>query len=325
MDDITPLDPLLTPIHLRKHLIDAGWSDRGISRALARGDLAKVRWGAYATKAAYDALDEGGRNGLRARAVVAQAGTELVISHVSALPFWGAPTWGFDLDAVHVTRRDRKAGRREAGVQQHRGRLLPGDTISRGGVIVSSPTRLAIEVTTTGRTEAALCVVNDLLHRKLTTREALEARYLALDDGLDAPMDHWPGTLTANIVLRLCDARLESVGESRLFHLCWVHGLPLPIPQYEVRDRHGRLIARVDFAWPELGVFMEFDGKIKYTKLLKPGESITEVVLREKRREQEVCEATGWRGIRVDWPDLERAQATAQRIAQVLAPPSLSA
>ena len=192
-------------------------------------------------------------------------------------------------------------------------------------MIVSSPTRLAIEVTTTGRTEAALCVVNDLLHRKLTTREALEARYLALDDGLDAPMDHWPGTLTANIVLRLCDARLESVGESRLFHLCWVHGLPLPIPQYEVRDRHGRLIARVDFAWPELGVFMEFDGKIKYTKLLKPGESITEVVLREKRREQEVCEATGWRGIRVDWPDLERAQATAQRIAQVLAPPSLSA
>lgn len=325
MDELTPHDPLLTPLHLRKDLVASGWTDRAISRAVARGDLAKVRWGAYVSRASYDALDEAGRNGLRARAVVAQGGTDLVVSHASAVPFWGAPAWGLDLTDVHVTRPDRKAGRREAGVQQHRGKLLLGDTATRGGLVVSSPTRLGLEMTTTGRAEAALCVVNDLLHRGLTTREALETRYRALGEDITEPMDHWPGTLTANIVLRLCDPRLESVGESRLLYLCWANGLPMPVPQYEVRDRWGRLVARVDFAWPDLGVFMEFDGKVKYTKLLRPGESVTDAVLREKKREQEVCEATGWRPVRVDWPDLERGPATARRIGAVLSPPPLSA
>ncbi|ANH38559.1 hypothetical protein I601_2134 [Nocardioides dokdonensis FR1436] len=316
---------MLSPIQLRKHLIEAGWTDRAIARAVARRDLAKVRWGAYVDAAAYDALDEAGRNGLRARAVVAQAGTPLVVSHTSALPFWGAPTWGLDLTDVHVTRPDRKAGRHEAGVQQHRGKLLPGDTVTRGGVIVSSPTRLGIEVTTSGRTEAALCVVNDLLHRGLTTSEELERRYRAIGEDATDPMDHWPHTLTANTVFMLCDARIESVGESRLFYLCWLFGLPMPIPQYEIRDRWGRLVARVDFAWPELGVYMEFDGKIKYTKLLRPGETITDVVLREKAREQQVCEITQWRPVRVDWNDLQHGAATADRINRVLHPPLLSA
>ena len=36
--------------------------------------------------------------------------------------------------------------------------------------------------------------------------------------------------------------------------------------QYEIRDSAGQLLARLDFAWPELGVFLEFDGKEKYLK-----------------------------------------------------------
>ena len=50
----------------------------------------------------------------------------------------------------------------------------------------------------------------------------------------------------------------------RFFHLCWDQGLPLPIPQYKIYDDSGRLVAVVDFAWPELGLFVEFDGKVKY-------------------------------------------------------------
>ena len=43
------------------------------------------------------------------------------------------------------------------------------------------------------------------------------------------------------------------------------------------------------------GVFVEFDGKIKYEALLKPGESASDVVIREKRREERIVELTGWR------------------------------
>jgi very-short-patch-repair endonuclease len=75
----------------------------------------------------------------------------------------------------------------------------------------------------------------------------------------------------------------------------------------------------VDFAWPELGVFLEFDGKVKYESLLKDGERASDVVIREKRREEMICGLTGWRCIRITWADLFNPARTATRIKAVLA------
>lgn len=36
-------------------------------------------------------------------------------------------------------------------------------------------------------------------------------------------------------------------------------GLPSPVPQFEIRIE-GRFIARVDFAWPDRRVILEYDG-----------------------------------------------------------------
>lgn len=85
------------------------------------------------------------------------------------------------------------------------------------------------------------------------------------------------------------------------------------------------MIARVDFAWPELGVFMEFDGRVKYEKFLREGESVTDAVLREKRREQLICELTGWRCIRIVWADLYTPELTAARIRSLFRPGSITA
>ncbi|MDP2772509.1 MAG: hypothetical protein Q8O61_03050 [Nocardioides sp.] len=228
--------------------------------------------------------------------------------------------WGFDLSSVHGTRTDRKSGRKEAGVQQHRGRLLPEDIVTRNGVRLCSPSRTMIELTTVAPIEPCLVAWCYFLHKKLTTLKHVDARYRALGTEHGEPMDHWPDTLTTDLLLRLADGRCETPGEARTLHLCWRQHLPMPTPQYEIRDRAGNVIARVDFAWPEYGVFLEFDGKIKYTRLLKPGESVTDVVLREKHREQEICELTGWRCIRIIWADLERPEQTALRIRNLLFP-----
>ena len=99
----------------------------------------------------------------------------------------------------------------------------------------------------------------------------------------------------------------------------WRGGLPRPIAQYEVVDGHGRTVARVDFAWPEFGLFLEFDGKEKYTKYLKEGETAVDAVLREKKREELICGLTGWRCIRLTWGDLHRPNATVSYIRSVLA------
>ena len=73
-------------------------------------------------------------------------------------------------------------------------------------------------------------------------------------------------------------------------------------------------VALVDFAWPELGVFMEFDGRVKYEDLLRPGERASDVVLRERDRERLICETTGWVCVRVSWADLARPARLAARI-----------
>lgn len=304
--------PHEVPISLRHELIAEGYHDRAIARLVTRGVLAKPRRGAYVDAAVWSRLDAAARHAVTARAVLRQARTEVVLSHVSALPEYDAPTWNLDLANVHITRTDRKAGRKEAGIQQHRGALLPEDVVKRNNVKVTSATRLALDITTVAGAEESLVVVNHLLHSGATTEEALAERYRL--------MDCWPGTLVTDLVLRLADGRIESVGETRTFYLLYRQGVPMPVPQYEIRDQTGRLIGRVDFAWPELGVFLEFDGKVKYSKFLREGESVADAVVREKRREERIREITGWRCVRLVWADLYTPEATAARVRSMLFP-----
>jgi hypothetical protein len=159
-------------------------------------------------------------------------------------------------------------------------------------------------------------VVNDALNKKLVTVEDLAE--------CAAYMEQWPGSLRHRLVLQLADGRIESVGETRFFHLCWRLGLPLPIPQYEIYDDNGRLVAIVDFAWPELGLFVEFDGKIKYKAPDRAGETVVDVVLREKQREETVCRITGWRCLRVVWADLYHPERTAATVKSMFRPTSVA-
>jgi hypothetical protein len=318
MKPLPPEHPMLAPIQLRRHLVAAGINDRTIRRLVRDEQLHKLRHGAYVAHEAWAALSAERRHGLLARAVLEQSKTELVLSHLSGLPDWGAPMWGLDLSTVHVTRVDGRAGRKEAGVQQHRGRLVAGDVVTRNGVQVTSPERTLIELTTVADLEHCLIVWNYFLHDNLTTIEKVNSRYRALMTDSADSMEHWPDTLTTDLLLRLADGRAETVGESRTLNLCWVQHLPKPVLQLEIHDADGRLLGRVDFAWPEYKVFLEFDGMVKYQRLLREGETASEAVVREKRREERICERTGWRCIRITWADLAYPERTAMRIRNIL-------
>ena len=37
------------------------------------------------------------------------------------------------------------------------------------------------------------------------------------------------------------------------------HGLPAPVPQHVVRDEHGQFVARVDLAYPDRTIAIEYD------------------------------------------------------------------
>lgn len=304
-DDIRSGDGLM----LTYELLEAGYSDRAITRMVRSGHLVRIRHGAYVAGAVWQDLGERARRHLIAIAAYRQAKAHVLLSHTSAADALGAPVWDL-ASGSHLTRTDQKAGRREAGVTQHRGSIVVDDVTVRDGLQLTSGTRTALDCTTLAGVEQGLVIVNGLLHLRETTSELLAQRY--------ASMRHWPSTLTTELVLRLADGRCESAGESRTLHLLWKQHLPSPQPQYLVRNSRGVVVARVDFAWPEFGVFLEFDGKVKYLRHLREGETPAQAVIREKRREELVCGITGWRCIRIVWSDLHRPKRTADRIRATL-------
>jgi hypothetical protein len=89
----------------------------------------------------------------------------------------------------------------------------------------------------------------------------------------------------ARRAITFADAGGHSVGESRSRVAIARARLPAPVLQWEVRRRDGQFIGQVDFGWPQLGTVGEFDGRVKYGKLLRPGEDPAEALFREKQRE----------------------------------------
>jgi hypothetical protein len=298
-------------IFLRREAIDLGYDDRSLTRALKAGQIHRLRHGAYVFSDSWQLADEQDRHLLRARAVLRTARAQVALSHTTALIVMGAPLWDLPLDDVHITRLDGRAGRREAGIAQHRGRVLPGDITQIDGLPVTSPVRTALDMTRIADVEHCLVPMNWLLHMKTMTKPEMRARA--------AGMNLSPGTLATDLAIRVADGRLESPGESRCSYLFWRGGLPRPVPQFKVCDEWGDVVARVDFAWPEYGVFLEFDGRAKYEKLRPEGESVLDVVLREKKREEMICRLTGWRCVRIVWANLHRSDETIAYLRAVLA------
>ena len=191
---------------------------------------------------------------------------------------------------------------------QHKGTTYVDDLTVRDGQLLTSPTRTALDIASSHDVESGVVAVGSLLHAGETTPEALARRAAA--------MDQWPDSLLVRRVLRLADARPESVAEHRFVFWCARFGLPAPVPQMPVAV-NGRTY-RLDFAWPELKVWVEVDGRAKYDRWLRPGESPSDAVVREKRREDAIREATGWICIRVTWADLADPTRLERRLRRAL-------
>lgn len=308
MTNPNPVD-LDGKVFLRRELIAAGYTDNQIAARVANGELHRIRRGAYCEGDLWRSLGPADRHRLLARAVLRNAHPSTVLTHTSAAVERGFPVWGVDLDVVHTTRTDGRSGRHERDWTQHRGQLPDKHVTRVNGVPVSTPTRCAIEMTTIVHVEPALVTVNAILHAKAATQAELAE--LARD------IRYWPQSLTTDLVVMLSSTLMESVAETRTDYLCYMSGLPRPTPQVAVVDEHGREFARVDFVWEKHGVFLEFDGRIKYERFRREGETLEQYLMREKKREEQICALTGWVCIRITWEDLTNP-ATVVRIRRLL-------
>lgn len=298
-----------TGLLLRRDAIAAGYDDKSLVRLVRQHELCRIRQGAYAAFSTWRELDDVGRHLLLTEAVLKQYDDNVALSHASATLRHGGPTWGLDLSTVQLT-HFHGGGRTSAGVTHHRGTCRVLDITKADGHWLTSPPRTVLDVSRSHGLEVGVVVADDFLHRGLTSHEELRMLYESMKD--------WPGALPVRLVIGLADPRSESVGETLGRLLFRRQRLPRPELQYEVFQPNGMLAGRTDWAWPAYGLLGEFDGKEKYLRYRREGESLTDAILREKRREDLLRELTGWRMVRLVWADLFRADATAARIREQL-------
>jgi hypothetical protein len=289
---------------------DAGYSDKTIATMVRTKVWHRFRRGYYSFTDIWSSLYEVERHRVRCRAVVHSLGDAVALSHVSGALEHGLSVWGADLSRVHVTRLDGATGRIEGDVVHHVGRCSPDDVLEVDGLRVLDPVRCALELGATCSSESALVTFDSLLHLGVADPAGLHARFEA--------MARWPGVQHLHVPIRMADGGAENAGESRGRWQFWRFSLPAPICQYPVYDADGVLVAICDWGWPELKRLGEFDGKIKYGRLLKPGQTAGDVIFAEKRREDLLRELTGFPMIRLTWDDYDRPRVTRQRLERHL-------
>lgn len=206
-------------------------------------------------------------------------GPEVAASHQTAALLLGLDTYGLPLDKIHVIRLDPNKGKTEADVVHHHGRIPDPDELTVvSGLTVANPTRTVYDLSAGASIESLMVTASSALRLGLATDLDLadsEGRYA-----------HLRGSRRARLAVRLSDGRAESVGEVRSLHAMWRNGVPRPELQFEIYE-NGRLIARVDFAWPEFRHLGEFDGLIKYG-LIDGGFDARSALINEKRREDAI-------------------------------------
>lgn len=292
---------------LRARAVTEGFSDAELARLVRRRELVRLQRGAYLDQPA-------GSSQVRHRAAVhaTMAGLRLpgVVSHATAALLHDLPLFRVPLGKVHVIRRPPASGSGSARVHLHVARLPAEETTSVDGLVVTDVTRTVVDVARSVSFEPAVIVADAALARGVTTPDALS--------GCLARMGSIPGLRAAARVLAFADRRSESVGESRSRILFQRLGIPAPRLQVEVRRRDGSLIGRSDFGWDDCGTLGEFDGRIKYGRLLRPGQSAGDAVFEEKLREDELRD-TGRQVVRWTWTELDSPQVVGERLLRAFA------
>ncbi|MFW5468522.1 hypothetical protein ACOCJ4_00585 [Knoellia sp. CPCC 206435] len=219
---------------------------------------------------------------------------DLVLTGVTAVLAHGLDVWGCDLARPAILRPIA----RSTGVRGIRVRPLRGDAVDTSWGPALSPAQALVQLALDHGIEPGVVSADHALRRGLCTATDLEAA-LAL-------VDRWPGAHKPRSMTSLTCARRESVGESRCGVAMAMAGIRA-VPQVEVRDERGVLVARVDWRVEGTTVVVEFDGKVKFAD----GDPAT--LWAEKKREDRL-RALGYTVVRITWADLERPGAVAAKI-----------
>lgn len=238
-------------------------------------------------------------HGLKIRAAALVIPPDAAITGRSAGWLWGARLAAAD-DPVDVVRSPRRRLGLANEIRVRTSPLPETDVQDKGELRVTTPLRTAWELAL--RLDLIEAVTYcDAMARLGRINAASLAAYVR-----DRPGQH--GCRIADRVFSLVDSRSESPQESRLRVHMALAGLPTPIPQYEIHMA-GEFVARVDFAWPDVKVAVEYDGA---------WHADAGQLVRDRERLNRL-QAAGWYVHHVTFRDMHNVERTIAEIRRVLA------
>jgi len=185
-----------------------------------------------------------------------------------------------------------------AGLRVRRAHVPVSDTVRLGGFRCTSGVRTAVDIARLEPLLDAVPALDVLIATGVVDRSALTSA--------TASLGRVRGARCAARAAALTDGRAESQPESRLRVLLALAGLPA-LPQFVVRDADG-FIARVDLAYPEHRVAIEYDGAWH----AEAGQ------LRRDRRRLNRLVAAGWTVLHVTAADLRTPDLLLAQVRAVL-------
>ncbi|MDJ0315112.1 hypothetical protein [Arthrobacter sp. H35-D1] len=283
-----------------------GLGGRCVGAAAAQGLVQRLQRGAYIRAADWNAAAPWHKDYLMLIAHVLASHCQGVYSHSSAARIHGLGTWGCGA-AVHVSfNYSPGSSGRGSNVVAHRQSLAPEDVaLMRIGplrVPVTSLERTIVDCSRHFTLEQSV-IIGDHGLRSGASVQALKGQLAG------SPIKR--GAARARKALDFFDPNSESAGESRTRVFLAGTGLPLAELQVTISTRHGDY--RVDFAWRQYKLILEFDGWGKYFNY-RP---TPEVLANERQREKDLMEL-GWQFIRIGWADFKDPVTLESRIRAAL-------
>lgn len=237
---------------------------------------------------------------LRARGVRVAAPPGAVFGGLTAAVLWTGEQFATDDDPVEVVLPPGVRWDPGRGVVV-RAASLDGDVVHpQRGLPRTGRVRTAVDLARRGPLEDGVVLLDRLV----------DAGLASLTDVRDAvaALPRCRGSLLAREVVALADGLAESPQETRLRLVLRSAGLPAPVAQFRVFDPDG-FVARVDFAYPELRIAIEYDGAWHGER----GQ-----FARDRRRLTRLA-AAGWRVLFVTATELRRPEELVRRIRAAMA------
>jgi very-short-patch-repair endonuclease/predicted transcriptional regulator of viral defense system len=268
--------------------IECGLAEDALRRWRSLGRVERVQPRVYRVAGAPETPEQ--------RLLAAVLTTGGVASHRAAARLWGLGEDGGNSE-VEVTVAG--SGRRLHGGVIHRSQDLAAHHVTkRAGIPVTTPMRTLVDLGAVGERGRRDGAVADALERALIARVC---SVVAIERTLDDVARR--GRSGAGVIRRVLDeralgqARPDGLLEARMARLLREHGLPAPRFQYRVRGPAGRLLARVDFAYPAERVALEVDGFEVHS---------SPKALQADLERQNRLVAAGWTVLRFTWLDVVR-------------------